>query len=117
LQSLPLPPSVSIWTIGSNPAASAGLAPVEVNVCASLVPLIKERCFLAAYDATTRELVDQMVAAGTSQPSYVEGIREGVRAWLGFWSERPDAARLCTLEVMAAGPEALAHREATQRLR
>ena len=75
----------------------------------------KERCFLAAYDATTRELVDQMVAAGTSQPSYVEGIREGVRAWLGFWSERPDAARLCTLEVMAAGPEALAHREHTLR--
>ena len=33
-----------------------------------------------------------MVAAGTSQPSYVEGIRDGVRAYLRFWSERPDAA-------------------------
>ena len=52
-----------------------------------------------------------MVAAGTSQPSFVEGIREGVRAYLRFWSGRPDAARAWTLEVMAAGSEALAHRE------
>ena len=73
----------------------------------------KEACFLAAYDATTRELVDQMIAAGTSHSDYVEGIRDGVRAYLKFWSERPDAARVCTLEVMAAGPEALAHRERT----
>ena len=75
----------------------------------------KEACFLAAYDVTTRELMDQMVAAGTSQPNYVEGIRSGVRAYLRFWSERPDAARVCTLEVMAAGSEALAHRERTLR--
>ena len=75
----------------------------------------KEACFLAAYDATTRELMDEMVAAGTSQPSYIEGIRDGVRAYFRFWSERPDAARVCTLEVMAAGSEALAHREQTLR--
>ena len=75
----------------------------------------KEACFLAAYDATMRELVDQMVAAGTSQPNYVEGVRDGVRAYLKFWSERPDAARVCTLEVMAAGSEAMAHREHTLR--
>ena len=75
----------------------------------------KQACFLAAYDATTRELVEQMVIAGTSQPGYVEGIRDGVRAYLKFWGERPDAARACTLEVMAAGPEALTHREHTLR--
>ena len=75
----------------------------------------KEACFLAAYDATTRELMDEMVAAGTSQPSYLDGIRDGVHAYLQFWSERPDAARVCTLEVMAAGSEALAHREQTLR--
>jgi AcrR family transcriptional regulator len=75
----------------------------------------KEACFLAAYDATMRELLDRMVAAGTSRPGYVEGMREGVRAYLRFWSERPDAARACTLEVMAAGSEALAHRERTLR--
>ncbi len=73
----------------------------------------KEACFLAAYDATTHELLDQMVAAGTSQPSYVEGIRDGVRAYLRFWSERPDAARLWSLEILAAGEQALIHRERT----
>ena len=71
----------------------------------------KEACFLAAYDAITGELLDQMVAAGTSEQSYVEGIRQGVRAYLNFWSARPDAARAWALEVMAAGSEALAHRE------
>jgi AcrR family transcriptional regulator len=75
----------------------------------------KEACFLAAYDATMRELLDEMVAAGTSQSDYIAGMRDGVRAWLKFWSERPDAARVCTLEVMAAGSEALEHREHTLR--
>lgn len=75
----------------------------------------KEECFLAAYDAIVRELLEQMVVAGTSGPSYVENVRNGVRAYLKFWAERPEAARLCTLEVMAAGREALAHQEHTLR--
>jgi AcrR family transcriptional regulator len=73
----------------------------------------KEQCLLAAYDATTRELLDQMVTAGTSQPSYVEGIRDGVRAYLRFWSQRADAARVWSLDIFAAGEEALVHRERT----
>jgi AcrR family transcriptional regulator len=73
----------------------------------------KDACFLAAYDATTRELLDQMVDAGISQSSYVEGIRDGVRAYLRFWSERPDAARIWSLDILAAGEEALVHRERT----
>ena len=73
----------------------------------------KEQCLLAAYDATTRELLEEMVAAGTSQPSYVEGIRDGVRAYLRFWSERAAAARVWSLEILAAGEEALVHRERT----
>jgi AcrR family transcriptional regulator len=75
----------------------------------------KEQCFLAAYDTTVGELLEQMVAVGTSEPSYVENMRNGVRTYLKFWSERPDAARLCTLEVMAAGDEARAHQEHTLR--
>ena len=75
----------------------------------------KEECFLAAYDAIVHELLQQMVAAGTSEPNYVENMRNGVRAYLSFWSERPDAARVCTLEVVAAGSEALARSEQTLR--
>lgn len=73
----------------------------------------KEECFVAAYDATTRELLAEIVAVGTSQTSYVDAVRDGVRSYLRFWSERPDAARACTVEVMAAGEQALAQRERT----
>ena len=75
----------------------------------------KEQCLLAAYNAITRELLDQMVAAGTSQPGYVEGIRDGVHAYLRFWSERADAARVWSVEILAAGEEALVQRERTLR--
>jgi AcrR family transcriptional regulator len=75
----------------------------------------KEQCFLAAYDAIVRELLDRMVAVGTSEPTYIENMRNGVRAYLRFWIERPEAARACTLEVTAAGDEALAHQEQTLR--
>jgi AcrR family transcriptional regulator len=75
----------------------------------------KEDCFLAAYDTITRELLDEMVAVGTSHPTYVEGMRDGVSAYLRFWSRRPEAARVCTLEVMAAGAQALVHRQHTLR--
>ena len=71
----------------------------------------KEECFLAAYDAITRELLDEIVAVGTGQASYVDAVRDGIRAYLRFWTERPEAARVCTLEVMAAGEPGLAHRE------
>ena len=73
----------------------------------------KEECFIAAYDATTRELLAEIVAVGTRQASYVDAVRDGIRAYLRFWSERPDAARACTVEVMAAGEKALAQRERT----
>ena len=73
----------------------------------------KEECFVAAYDAITRELLAEIVAVGTSQASYVDAVRDGIRAYLRFWSERPDAARACTIEVMAAGEKALAQRERT----
>jgi AcrR family transcriptional regulator len=71
----------------------------------------KEECFLAAYDAITRALLDEMMAVGTSQATYVEAMRDGVRAYLRFFSERPEAARVCTLDILAAGEQALVHRE------
>jgi AcrR family transcriptional regulator len=75
----------------------------------------KEQCFLTAYDAIVRELLDEMVAVGTSEPSYIESMRNGVRVYLEFWRVRPGAARVCTLEIMAAGSEARAHSERTLR--
>src|SRR5436305_12928665 len=57
----------------------------------------KEECFVAAYDAIVHELLEEVVAAGTSAPSYVENMRNGVRAYLSFWAQRPEAARVFTL--------------------
>jgi AcrR family transcriptional regulator len=71
----------------------------------------KEDCFLVAHDEITRELLRHLVLVGTKQPGYVEGMRDGVRAYLQFWAQRPDAARFWTIETAAAGPNGLAHRE------
>jgi AcrR family transcriptional regulator len=75
----------------------------------------KEECFLAAYDAIMRELLDEVVAVGTSQADWIEGVRDGMRAALTFWSVRPEAARVCTLDIMAAGEQALVQRERSLR--
>ena len=75
----------------------------------------KEACFLAAYDAITDSLLENLVATGLDHASYVDGMREGVRAFLRFWRENPDAAHTWMDAVYAAGPEALAHRERALR--
>ncbi len=75
----------------------------------------KEACFLAAYDGLARELLNVMVAVGTTRPGYVEGLRGGVHAYLEFLSARPEAARVVTVEVMSAGGPALEHHEHTLR--
>ena len=71
----------------------------------------KEQCFLAAYDTITGGLLDEVIAVGTSRASYVDGMRDGIRVFLRFWSAHPEAARACLIDVLAAGEEALAHRE------
>lgn len=71
----------------------------------------KEQCFLAAYDEVTAALLAEIVAVGTSQADYVDGVRDGIRAYLKFWSENHDAARAFTIELLAAGDAAHAHRD------
>ncbi len=71
----------------------------------------KEQCFLAAYDEMTSALLAEIVAVGTSQADYVDGIREGIRAYLKFWNEHHDAARAFMIDILAAGETAHAHRD------
>jgi AcrR family transcriptional regulator len=75
----------------------------------------KEACFLAAYDRLVRELLLVMAKVGTTELSYVAGLRSGIRAYLEFLSERPEAARVVTVEVVSAGGPALEHHEDTLR--
>ena len=74
----------------------------------------KEDCFLAAYElwlgrmlSTTAEAYE----AGAKQ-SWVDGVQEGLAAVVDFIAQHPAPARFCIVEVLAAGPRAVARRDA-----
>jgi AcrR family transcriptional regulator len=72
----------------------------------------KQSCFVAAIDALTGPTLEQL----TKDPEVVadEGrARNGFFALLEWAAEQPAAARMCLVEVYAAGPEAAALHDAT----
>ena len=75
----------------------------------------KQACFLAAYDAITDSLLEELVAVGLDHASYVDGMREGVRAYLRFWQDHQEAAHVWLDSIYAAGSDARAHRERALR--
>jgi AcrR family transcriptional regulator len=74
----------------------------------------KEECFLAAFDAITKLLMDRMAQALTDLSDSNWRIR--VRALLGeflrFLAAEPAFARMCIVEVLGSGAEGLARRDA-----
>jgi AcrR family transcriptional regulator len=69
-----------------------------------------EACFLATLDAAMRRataLVVRELECGGPWPERVAG---GLAALLGFLDDEPALARVCLVEVLAAGPAALAYR-------
>jgi AcrR family transcriptional regulator len=75
----------------------------------------KEDCFLAAYDATIDRVVAHVAAASRSQAGWDERLEAGFAAFLGFAAREPALAWLCVVEVLAAGPRALARRDDAMR--
>jgi len=75
----------------------------------------KEDCFLAAYDAIVRVCTERMVAGYHAGGAWQEGIELAYDALLGTLASEPDLAHLGVVDVLAAGPRALARREATLR--
>jgi AcrR family transcriptional regulator len=74
----------------------------------------REDCFLAAFDFWQARLL-RMTSAGfeaSAEAPWTERIRVGLTAFLAGMAEQPAAARLCIVEVLAAGPEAVARRDA-----
>ncbi len=71
----------------------------------------KEGCFVAAYRAYARQLSVVIDAASASGHSWHERLRLGVAAGLRFFATQPDVARMAVIEVLAAGPAALAERD------
>jgi AcrR family transcriptional regulator len=73
----------------------------------------KQECFLAAYDAGVDLLlgaIDRAVAA--AGPDLRAGATAGTRAYLEALAANPAFARTFLIEVLAAGPDALARRAA-----
>lgn len=64
----------------------------------------KEECLLATYDSLVEGLTRRIVAGYEPDAPWTEQIESLVRAIFDAASERPDAARLVSVEMGAAGP-------------
>ena len=75
----------------------------------------KEDCFLAAYDAGSEELFRRVLEAQSQRHSWPERARAAVHAYLHTFAEQPAYAKATMVEVLSAGPKALAHRRCMHR--
>jgi AcrR family transcriptional regulator len=77
----------------------------------------KEDCFLATYDMLLATLLGDTARGFQSRPGapWAERIAAGLGELLGDLAEHPDEARFAIVEVLAAGPKALARRDAALR--
>ncbi len=77
----------------------------------------KEDCFLAAYDVLLENLLGETAAGFESRPGapWAERLGEGARRLIEHLAEHPGEARFAIVEVLAAGPQALARRDAALR--
>jgi AcrR family transcriptional regulator len=72
----------------------------------------KEDCFLAAYDAIVAACTERLVLAYHAGGRWDDGIAGAYAALLRTLAAEPDFAHLGVVDVLAAGPRALARREA-----
>ncbi len=70
----------------------------------------KTSCFIAACDEEASELLGVVVQAA-SAPSWRSALRQGARAYLSWWAERPAFARAYFIGLPVAGDPAVAQRE------
>ncbi|HEX2264917.1 MAG TPA: TetR/AcrR family transcriptional regulator [Solirubrobacterales bacterium] len=73
----------------------------------------KEACFLAAYDEAVEHMLGLAERAFGEAESPEDRIERALRAFLQFCADEPDIARMCIVEVLAAGPTARARRAET----
>jgi len=75
----------------------------------------KEDAFLAAYDSITARMTEQVLAAIYAEEGFAERARAGLGEFLTFLAGEPAFARMCIVEVLAAGPDAIQRRNDTMR--
>jgi AcrR family transcriptional regulator len=73
----------------------------------------KEDCFMTSYRHHAQELMSTVGAAASAGTDWEERVRFALAALLRFFADQPDVAHMGVIEVMAAGPAALAERDLT----
>jgi len=76
----------------------------------------KEEAFLAAYDAMLDQLARHIRRAYIHETTAAERLRAGIGALVQFLASEPEFARMCVVEVLAAGPRAIARRNEAMRM-
>jgi AcrR family transcriptional regulator len=70
----------------------------------------KEDAFLAAYEEASGQLLAAVRAGYESREGFADRVRAGIEMFLTLLAADPAFARMCIVEVMAAGPEAVQRR-------
>jgi AcrR family transcriptional regulator len=76
----------------------------------------KEDAFFAAYEAAVRQVATHVRRAYLNERTAQERLRAGIEAFLQFLAGGPELARMCIVEVLAAGPRATARRNQAMRM-
>ncbi len=76
----------------------------------------KEDAFLAAYDAAVYQQARCIRRAYFKETTVRERLRAGIRAYMELMASDPELARMCIVEVLAAGPQAIARRNEAMRM-
>jgi AcrR family transcriptional regulator len=78
----------------------------------------KEDVFLAAYDRIVDRLVEVVDSAYNDGGNWADQLQRGLATFLEFLGSEPAVAHVCVVDILAAGPTALARRtEAMARFR
>jgi AcrR family transcriptional regulator len=75
----------------------------------------KEDAFLTAYDEIGAKLLRAVKAAYDASETFPGGVIACLRAFLEFVASVPHYADMCIVEVLAAGPQALARRNSVMK--
>jgi AcrR family transcriptional regulator len=76
----------------------------------------KEECFLAAYDTVVEQLLGAVGQAYEQADGWPQKVHDGLETFLAYLAAEPAFARMCIVEVVAAGPEARSRRDAAMRV-
>jgi AcrR family transcriptional regulator len=76
----------------------------------------KEECFLAAYDTVVEQLLSAVGQAYEQADGWTRKVHDGLETFLSYLAAEPAFARMCIVEVVAAGPDARSRRDAAMRV-